>query len=742
MQVAIGDERMRRVITLLVVLVAASISFGSAGFAQTKEKRVAFVVGNATYAAGALPTAANDAGLIAQTLQAAGFDVVGARDLDAETFRQSYGEFLKRLSAGGADTVAFIYVAGYGLQYGNENYLVPIGATVARDLDIPIEAVRLNDLIAPLAGLNLKARFAVFDVGYPSPFAKGGAPLAGGLALVDAAPGSLIAYNAAPGTVAPVGKGNYGPYAQALAAMMREGGIAPDVLFDRVRLQVNEATKGDAVPWDSSKIDAAFRFFDLGPGAPAPQATVNGAAMRTKPIRDFAVGEAYSAALDRDTIGGYEEFLTAYGRDPLAKRVRALLAARREAITWNRTAAADTPDAYWSYLQRYPRGPHRGAARMRLQALSAAFDPPPRFAEIAYDVPPPPEDEYAYVDRPVIYFADPDYGFSPPPPPPDYFLPPIPVAFLDLGPPPPPDALFFLPYPAFVPLPDYVNPPVYVYAPEHNVFFANQGGGGGPGGAGFGALHQPHAAGGFGQAAVVAGVAAAAVALPVAVAARNANLQKLGITTPAALNKSRAEGRLGAPGPAGGRAPLAATQQLPGANGRPLPQGNGPPPAGRPGLAPAARGNPAANANPAASGAPAANARPFSGAVQRNAAGPATTPRAQRQERIQAQRAARVQVRQQAPAVAARNAAPRAAVQRPAAQQIQRAAPRAVQAPRPAAVSRPAAPPRAAAPALRAVPPPPRAAPPPPRAAPPPPRAAPPPPRAAPAGPAKRPGMP
>ncbi|WP_174243220.1 caspase family protein, partial [Beijerinckia sp. L45] len=304
---------MRKVITFLVGLVVAVVGF-SPSFAQTKEKRVAFVVGNANYAAGALPTAANDAGLVAQTLQAAGFDVVGARDLDAETFRQSYGEFLKRLSAGGPDTVAFIYVAGYGLQYGNENYLVPIGATVAHDLDIPIEAIRLSDLTGPLAGLNLKARFAVFDAAYPSPFAKGGAPLAGGLALVDAAPGSLIAYNAAPGTVAPVGKGNYGPYAQALAAMMREGGIAPDELFDRVRLRVNDATKGAEVPWDSSKIDTAFRFFDLGPGAPTPQATASVAAMRTKPIRDFAVSDAYSAALDRDTIGGYQEFLTAYGR--------------------------------------------------------------------------------------------------------------------------------------------------------------------------------------------------------------------------------------------------------------------------------------------------------------------------------------------------------------------------------------------------------------------------------------------
>jgi Caspase domain len=49
------------------------------------EQRIALVIGNAEYQAGALNTPANDAGLIAQTLQASGFDVVGARDLDQDS---------------------------------------------------------------------------------------------------------------------------------------------------------------------------------------------------------------------------------------------------------------------------------------------------------------------------------------------------------------------------------------------------------------------------------------------------------------------------------------------------------------------------------------------------------------------------------------------------------------------------------------------------------------------------------
>ena len=106
------------------------------------------------------------------------------------------------------------------------------------------------------------------------------------------------------------------------------------------------------------------------------------------------------AALDRDTLQGYEDFITAYPQDPLTKRVRAIVAARREAITWRRTYRADTSDAYWSYLQRYPRGPHAADARRRLAILSAAIEPPPTFTVLDYDVPPPPPDEIVYVDRP------------------------------------------------------------------------------------------------------------------------------------------------------------------------------------------------------------------------------------------------------------------------------------------------------------------------------------------------------
>ena len=131
--------------------------------AQAPEKRIALVVGNGAYAKSPLATAANDAGLIAQTLQAAGFDVIGARDLDGDTLRKSFRDFINKAEAAGPDTVAMVYLAGYGLQLGGDNYFVPVNSTINRDTDVPIEALRTGDYIRQLASLPLKAGIVVLD---------------------------------------------------------------------------------------------------------------------------------------------------------------------------------------------------------------------------------------------------------------------------------------------------------------------------------------------------------------------------------------------------------------------------------------------------------------------------------------------------------------------------------------------------------------------------------------------------
>jgi uncharacterized caspase-like protein len=752
------------IFSLLLLAMSGFPGFLNSAAAQQQEKRIALVVGNGAYAKAPLATAANDAGLIAQTLQAAGFDVIGARDLDGDALRRSFRDFIQKAQSSGPDTVAMVYLAGYGLQLAGENYFVPVDSAINRDTDIPIEAVRIGDYVRHLASLPLKANIVVLDAARQQPFVEG--QIASGLALVEADPHMLIAFSAAPGTVAPAEQGPYGAYAQSLAEMIRTGGLPLPEVFNRVRLRVNDATKGAQVPWDTQKIDAQFMFFERAPDAPAVASPDQVAAIRNKPIRDLGVQEAYTAALERDTLQGYEDFLAAYAGDPLAKRVRVIVAARREAITWRRTYRTDTPNAYWSYLRRYPQGPHAADARRRLAILTAPLEPPPTFAVIDYDVPPPPPDEIVYVDRPVLAFSDPEFDFVPPPPPPVYYLPPPPPDFVVLEPPPPPIGLFVLPQPLFVPIPAYVSAPVYVAPPPNNIIYTNIHNTtvinnvinqppppAAPAPAPGGPNVQPNARGPASPPVAAAAPRAATPALPPAVAQRATLIQqgKLPVPPSASINPAVRPGTLGTPGaPSGQRAapnapqpanvapnaiapnpPPQGPQALPRANTLPVPGAKGAPPA-----PPAAAGTSPAGASPNARLAPPQPGSPPPGPAAPNAPGTAGAPKPPAGVAAPTAGQPRPGVATLPPPANARpTVVPEAATKPSAAPHAPPPPPRvAAPPPRVAAPSPP--PPRAAAPP----PPPPRAAappPPPPRVAappPPPPRVAappPPPPRAA-----------
>lgn len=436
---------------------------------RAAEQRLALVIGEADYREKPLATAANDAGLIAQTLQAAGFDVTGARDLEEDLLRRSLREFFDKAASAGPEAVVMMYFNGYGLQFQGENYLLPIDAVISRESDIPLKAIRITDYLKPLAASQAKLSVIVLDAARANPFPSTAAAIAGGLALYEPGPKMLLAFNAAPGTIAPQEKGPYGAYAHALAEMIRDGGRSLPEVFDRLRLRVADSTKGAIVPWNSAKLQQSLEFFERS--ADAPPRPEENATRFDEPISKLGPKDGYTAAVRHDTVEGYGDFLALYPSDPQAKRVRAMLAVRREALTWRGAQNLDTPKAYWSYLRRYPRGSHVVDAQRRLSELASALEPPPQTDFVNFDVPPPPPEEQPYTDRQAVAFDDPDLAFAPPPP--DDYLPQPPPDFVDLAAPILIAASYALPFPDYVPLPVWINPPRYLAPPPHNVVFAN-----------------------------------------------------------------------------------------------------------------------------------------------------------------------------------------------------------------------------------------------------------------------------
>src|SRR5712675_673427 len=243
-------------------LMAAGILLGShAAFA---ESRVALVIGQSNYRAVVpLPNPANDARAMSQLLGNAGFEVTNASDLSQNEMREKVGEFAAQVAAKGPDTVALVFYAGHGLQIDGENFLVPVDVDIKREADIPLQAVRLNDILNTLTSVPSKMRILMLDACRNNPFPDISKTAGGGLAIVDAkvgAPGTFLSFSTSPGAVAEDGSGANSPYTTALLAAGKESGIPIEETFKRVRLAVNKVTEGRQTPWDSSSLTEDFRF--------------------------------------------------------------------------------------------------------------------------------------------------------------------------------------------------------------------------------------------------------------------------------------------------------------------------------------------------------------------------------------------------------------------------------------------------------------------------------------------------
>ncbi|MBM6581430.1 caspase family protein, partial [Microvirga sp. BT689] len=346
---------LKRAIVFAVVAVVATLGQASLAFAQD---RLALVVGQGAYEGRPLPTTANDAGLIAQSLTSAGFEVIQGRDLGANDLRSLVRDFLDKVENLEPGSTIMVYLAGHGVQLEGENYLLPVDARIQRDADIAIEGFRLSDLVRSLEQSPAQVRVVVADMAREYPLGSTGEPIARGLALMEAPSGFLMAFSSAPNIVSADGPGPYGPYATALAEMLRQPGLSVDEVFARARLRTHEATDGLQIPWHSANLgNASFVFFEQAETAPAPRVR------EARRIEEVPAEEAYAIAVERDTMQDYQAFLRRYPDHRLSRRVTALLVARREAIVWRRTMARNTREAYWTYLRRYPNGPHAADCR-------------------------------------------------------------------------------------------------------------------------------------------------------------------------------------------------------------------------------------------------------------------------------------------------------------------------------------------------------------------------------------------
>jgi Caspase domain len=359
------------------------------------ENRIALVIGNSNYTAvTALPNPANDAKAMATFLTSAGFEVVQAPDLTQSDLRRTIGNFARSAAAKGPDTVVLVFYAGHGLQVDGENFLVPVDAQIEREADVPLQAMRLADVMNALSTIHSKSTVVILDACRNNPFSAINKTGGRGLAIVDAPNGSLVSYSTAPGTEALDGDGRNSPFTAALTKIGHEPGLPIEQLLKRVRLDVSNATASQQFPWESSSLTAEFSFFPAGTGQEKTAAASNqsaGAKSRTetrsvdfwqKELKSRGAREAYDIVVREDKVEAYQAYLALYPSQSTTPVVRNLVDRRRVMVAWYNAVTINTVASYQFFLASYGgsdfgvtanRLLERATGRSITDAASAAF---------------------------------------------------------------------------------------------------------------------------------------------------------------------------------------------------------------------------------------------------------------------------------------------------------------------------------------------------------------------------------
>jgi hypothetical protein len=357
------------------------------------ESRVALVMGQSAYrVVPALPNAENDGKRMAELLGNAGFDVTVARDLAQNDMRQTISDFAAKVAASGPDTVALVFYAGHGLQIDGENYLVPIDVDPKREADIPLQAVRLNDLMNTLGALPTRMRIIMLDACRNNPFPALNHTAGHGLAIVDTkagTSGSFISFSTSPGAEAEDGTGADSPYTTAVLSVAKEPNLPIEEAFKRVRVAVNQTTDGRQVPWESSSLTSDFKFFPQNTGQDTSSGTGSSqSAAPAKPPataarsnedwrRDLQGKEpkvAYELVIADDSVAAYEAFAALFAQSSYTPRVRSLLERRREMLAWQTAVAINTAASYETFLASYGNSDLAATARtMQARVLNRSL---------------------------------------------------------------------------------------------------------------------------------------------------------------------------------------------------------------------------------------------------------------------------------------------------------------------------------------------------------------------------------
>jgi uncharacterized caspase-like protein len=359
----------------LRALFVAGMSLLAMSVDALADKRVALVIGNSAYQNVAkLPNPARDASSIADMLKNAGFDSVS---LQQDAGNLEFKRAIRRFEDAARDAdVAVIFYAGHGIEIGGVNYMIPVDAKLASDLDAQDEAITLERIVESVETAK-QLRLVILDACRDNPFVatmkrQRTAALRGvsaGLGKVEpTSSGTLVAYAAKAGSTADDGIGEHSPFTTALLKHLTAPGLDIRLAFGQVRDEVMKITNQRQEPFVYGSLGGATVSLVRAPESAVQQAAA------TPPTATDPISEArrdYEYFERVGTKDAWDAFLNLHSTGPyadLARAQRARIMASDPAKSRSPVVAAVTspprPDAATATP---PPGPAPGEVARMLQ---------------------------------------------------------------------------------------------------------------------------------------------------------------------------------------------------------------------------------------------------------------------------------------------------------------------------------------------------------------------------------------
>ncbi len=246
----------KQILLFVFILLASSI------FAQQNQKRVALVIGNASYQhGGSLKNPVNDANLMASTLENLGFEVTKITNANLKEMQQASIKFTSEIKN---YDVALFYYAGHGVQVNGVNYLVPTDANMDTELSTKYEALDISDINYAFSQNNSRMNIMILDACRDNPFRsweRGGDR--GFKAVGNQSAGTIIAFATREGETASDGTGNNGLFTEKLVQEMQKNQDINSV-FKNTRVQVLSTSKNKQCPQEWDMTTGSFYFTGKG----------------------------------------------------------------------------------------------------------------------------------------------------------------------------------------------------------------------------------------------------------------------------------------------------------------------------------------------------------------------------------------------------------------------------------------------------------------------------------------------